>query len=202
VQNPARYPVKTENPMCKPKQHGDCLTPEQTLVLHAYTNALLARLDRTFGAAETKDAGHLRAFIRNDLARLTGGVFRGPADVRLFLMPGMQHCSGGVDPDHFDMLSATGAWAEHGKEPDTIPASTGPKPAAPRSLALSPHARQARYARTGMVTDATNWSRAGGGSKSAGSSMTRRSGATSADGLRSASAISTRVIDGDEPIPP
>ena len=43
----------------------------------------------------------------------------GKADAfaRLFLVPGMNHCSGGPATDQFDMLAPLVAWVEQGKAP-------------------------------------------------------------------------------------
>jgi feruloyl esterase len=35
----------------------------------------------------------------------------------LFVLPGMDHCQGGLGPDHFDRMSAIMRWAEHGIAP-------------------------------------------------------------------------------------
>ena len=43
---------------------------------------------------------------------------------RLYLMPGMYHCSGGEGPSQFDLLSAVMAWVEGGQAPDAIVTST------------------------------------------------------------------------------
>lgn len=43
--------------------------------------------------------------------------------VRLFLVPGMNHCSGGATTDSFDMLGAIQAWVEDARAPDSIIAS-------------------------------------------------------------------------------
>ena len=43
--------------------------------------------------------------------------------VRLFLVPGMNHGSGGPATDRFDMLTALEHWVERGVAPDNIPAS-------------------------------------------------------------------------------
>jgi feruloyl esterase len=143
---------------------------------------LVAAMDKTFGAAETKNPARLLPFIQqgrklilyhgtsdpaipaarsvlfyNDLSTTLHGMTKTQASVRLFLVPGMQHCSGGIGPDHFDTLSAIEAWAEHGKAPDAIPASTKSDSAAPHSLPLCPYPRQARYSGSGAVTDAANW---------------------------------------------
>lgn len=42
---------------------------------------------------------------------------------RLFMVPGMAHCSGGDGADRFDMLAALEGWVERGQAPDEIPAS-------------------------------------------------------------------------------
>ena len=91
----------------------------------------------------------------NDLMAILHGKTQ--SSVRLFLVPGMQHCSGGIGPDQFDTLTAIEAWAEHGKAPDAIPASTKPDSATPHSLPLCPYPQQARYSGSGAVTDAANW---------------------------------------------
>jgi feruloyl esterase len=143
---------------------------------------LVATLDKTFGAAETKNPAKMLPFIQqnhkliiyhgtsdpaipaarsvlfyNDLATALHGVAKAQANVRLFLVPGMQHCSGGIGPDQFDTLSAIEAWVEQGKAPDAIPASTKSDSATPHSMPLCPYPKQARYAGSGALTDAANW---------------------------------------------
>ena len=145
-------------------------------------DALVATLDMTFGPAETKNPAKMLPFIRqgrkliiyhgtsdpaipaarsvlfyNDLAVALRGMAQAQASVRLFLVPGMQHCSGGIGPDQFDTLTAIEAWVEQGKAPDAIPASTKPDSAKPHSLPLCPYPRQARYSGSGAVTDVANW---------------------------------------------
>ena len=43
--------------------------------------------------------------------------------LRLFMMPGMGHCRGGIGPDQADFLGAVEAWVEEGVVPDRITAS-------------------------------------------------------------------------------
>ena len=88
----------------------------------------------------------------------TGNGTDAAASVRLFLVPGMQHCRSGNVPDQFDTLSAIEAWAEHGKAPDSFAASTKPEAAAAHRLPLRPYPQQAHYAGHGELTDAANWS--------------------------------------------
>jgi hypothetical protein len=82
----------------------------------------------------------------HDPAATMHGSDKAATSVRLFLVPGMQHCSGGVGPDRFDTLSAIEAWVEHGKAPESIAAGTKPDSATPHSLPLCLFPRQARYA--------------------------------------------------------
>jgi feruloyl esterase len=144
---------------------------------------LIASFNATFSPAETKDPAKLQPFIQkggkliiyhgasdpaippgrtvmfyHDLATTMHGADKEAASVRLFLVPGMQHCSGGIGPDQFDTLSAIEAWVEQGKAPTSIAASTKPDAATPHRLPLCPFPRQARYSGHGELTDAANWS--------------------------------------------
>jgi hypothetical protein len=46
--------------------------------------------------------------------------------VRLFLIPGMAHCSGGPSCDRFDLFNALVDWVERGIEPDSATAWVDP----------------------------------------------------------------------------
>ena len=41
-------------------------------------------------------------------------------DVRLFMMPGVLHCAGGLGPDRVDWFAAIAEWVEHGHAPDRL----------------------------------------------------------------------------------
>jgi feruloyl esterase len=146
-------------------------------------DALIALADRTFAPAETKNPAKLLPFIQQgrklilyhgtsdpalpaartvqfyqELSTLLHGRDKAAANVRLFLVPGMQHCSGGIGPDQFDTLSALEAWAEQGKAPEVIPARTkADTTIAPHELPLCPYPRQARFSGFGQANDAANW---------------------------------------------
>ena len=93
-----------------------------------------------------------------ELSALLRGRDKAAANVRLFLVPGMQHCSGGVGPDQFDTLSAIEAWVEHGKAPEAIPARTkADATITPHELPLCPYPRQARFSGFGQPHDGANW---------------------------------------------
>jgi feruloyl esterase len=57
--------------------------------------------------------------------------------VRLFMVPGMEHCGGGPGPTHFDALGAVVDWVEQGRAPDKIIASRG-EPGTERALCPYP----------------------------------------------------------------
>ena len=75
------------------------------------------------------------------------------ANVRLFAVPGMTHCSDGLALDKFDALTALVDWVENGKAPDRIIASVDPTnkeiPASwspNRTRPLCPWPKYAKYA--------------------------------------------------------
>ena len=80
------------------------------------------------------------------------------ASARLFLVPGMQHCGGGVGPDRFDTLAALEAWVEQGRVPEAIAASTRADAAVQRRVPLCPWPQQGRYGGTGDIAAIANWS--------------------------------------------
>ncbi|WP_344595804.1 tannase/feruloyl esterase family alpha/beta hydrolase [Actinomadura vinacea] len=49
-----------------------------------------------------------------------GGLDRTQEFARLFMLPGVAHCSGGPGPDRFDALTAVVDWVEQGKAPDSM----------------------------------------------------------------------------------
>ena len=74
---------------------------------------------------------------------------------RLFLVPGMGHCSGGQATDTFDMLSAVVDWVEKGTAPDSVTATGRAFPGRSRPLCAYPN--YARYTGAGDVEDAKNF---------------------------------------------
>lgn len=89
---------------------------------------------------------------------------------RLFMVPGMDHCSGGEGTSQFDTLGTIDAWATTGKAPDMIVATRpvggaggppGAPPAAPReaiSRPLCPYPQYARYNGSGDPAAAGSFS--------------------------------------------
>jgi feruloyl esterase len=77
---------------------------------------------------------------------------------RLFMVPGMAHCQGGVGPDQNDAVSAVIDWVEKSKAPDSLLASKIVKGAVIRSRPLCPYPQVARYKGQGSIDEAANFS--------------------------------------------
>ena len=77
---------------------------------------------------------------------------------RLFMVPGMAHCNGGVGPDQNDAVSAVIDWVEKGKAPTSIVARKIVNGQVTRSRPLCPYPQVARYKGQGSIDDAANFS--------------------------------------------
>jgi len=79
--------------------------------------------------------------------------------MRLFLLPGVGHCGGGVGPDQADFLGAIEQWKESGKAPDQIVATrrAGRGGQTEMSRPLCPFPQVARYSNSGSTNDAKNF---------------------------------------------
>lgn len=103
----------------------------------------------------------------NELAAQHHGVEATQRFSRLFLVPGTQHCFGGIGaqdlPDQ--ALAAITRWVEKGEPPHSMVGHAAPSPAVavPRSFLLCPYPKKARFLggldnRRGLnVNDAANW---------------------------------------------
>lgn len=79
---------------------------------------------------------------------------------RMYVVPGMAHCSGGPATDRFDMLPQLVDWVEKGTAPDSVIATAtnpGYFGVAARSRPLCPYPKQTRYKGSGDVNDAANF---------------------------------------------
>jgi feruloyl esterase len=76
---------------------------------------------------------------------------------RLFMAPGMAHCSGGTGPNVFDMQTALEQWVEHGVAPEQIVATRSINGVVDRSRPLCPYPRVAVYKGKGDPNDAVNF---------------------------------------------
>jgi hypothetical protein len=109
------------------------------------------------------------------LAKLHGGYGKIQNSARLFLVPGMAHCSGGPGPNVFgqtgavravtdpqnDVLAALERWVEKGVAPKSLVATKyeedDPKRTVVRTMPLCPFPAMAHYMGNGDVNDAANW---------------------------------------------
>ncbi len=82
---------------------------------------------------------------------------RTPDFFRLFMVPGMAHCGGGVGPDRMDTVSAIVDWVEKGKAPDWIIASKVVGGQVVRTRPLCPYPQVARYKGEGSIDEAANF---------------------------------------------
>jgi feruloyl esterase len=78
--------------------------------------------------------------------------------MRLFLMPGVGHCRGGVGPDQADFLTAMENWREKSEAPVRIIASRrAGQGRAEMTRPLCPYPQRAKYAGTGSTDEARNF---------------------------------------------
>jgi feruloyl esterase len=91
----------------------------------------------------------------NDVNRASGGA----SDfVRLFAVPGMNHCQGGPATDRFNAFGALVDWVERGTRPDRIVATAGPATPWPgRTRPLCAYPTIARYSGQGNLEDAASF---------------------------------------------
>jgi feruloyl esterase len=76
---------------------------------------------------------------------------------RLFMVPGMAHCGGGIGPDRNDAVTAMIDWVEKGKAPESIVASRVVNNQVVRTRPLCPYPQVARYKGQGSIDDAANF---------------------------------------------
>ncbi|PYR37091.1 MAG: hypothetical protein DMF93_18510 [Acidobacteria bacterium] len=76
---------------------------------------------------------------------------------RLFMVPGMFHCSGGIGTSTFDALTPLVEWVEKGTAPQTIAASRVVDGKVVRTRPLCPYPQVARYKGNGSIDDAASF---------------------------------------------
>lgn len=81
----------------------------------------------------------------------TSGFFR------LFMLPGVFHCGGGVGPDAFDSLLTVINWVEKASVPDRITATRAVGGKTVRTRPLCPYPQTARYKGSGSIDEAGNF---------------------------------------------
>jgi hypothetical protein len=76
---------------------------------------------------------------------------------RLFMMPGVAHCGGGIGPDRVDAVTAVIDWVEKNKAPDSLLASKVTNGTVTRTRPLCPYPQVARYEGRGSIDEAANF---------------------------------------------
>jgi feruloyl esterase len=86
-----------------------------------------------------------------------GGAGRAAQTVRLFMVPGMNHCGGGEGPNVFSMVGALEQWVEKGQAPDRVLASHLTAGKVDRTRPLCPYPQMAQYQGAGDPNAAANF---------------------------------------------
>ena len=103
-------------------------------------------------------------YLENVMSFVQGKGSRADAEksvqefARLFMVPGMLHCSGGPGPNNFDMLAALETWVEKKQPPEQVMASHSTKGVIDRTRPLCAYPKVARYSGRGSIDEAANFS--------------------------------------------
>lgn len=87
----------------------------------------------------------------------TVGKDRSANSVALFMMPGVNHCQGGVGTDTFDKVKVLEEWVEQGKKPARIVASHSTSGQVDKTRPLCAFPQVAKYKGSGDTNDAANF---------------------------------------------
>lgn len=77
--------------------------------------------------------------------------------LQLYMVPGMNHCQGGVGTDRFDVVAAVEEWVTTGRAPARIPATRYVNGAVDRTRPLCPYGEVARWDGRGSPDDAASF---------------------------------------------
>lgn len=89
--------------------------------------------------------------VRGKMGPSTGDFFR------LYMVPGMFHCSGGVGVNQFDRSDLLVDWVEKGLPPERIIGSRVVERKLLYTRPLCPYPQVARYSGSGNIDEAANW---------------------------------------------
>jgi feruloyl esterase len=90
-------------------------------------------------------------------AQEKAGAAATPDFIRLFMVPGMLHCSGGPGTDRFDALAALERWVEQGDAPESLPASHVTNGVVTRTRPLCAYPKVAGYNGRGSIDNAESF---------------------------------------------
>jgi feruloyl esterase len=108
-------------------------------------------VEKTSGGPKAGDAWSAEDATFNQAADKTGEF------MRLFMVPGMNHCGGGPGPNTFDAATALANWVEKKQAPDTLLGSHMTNGAADLTRPLCPYPLTAKYSGSGSVTVAASF---------------------------------------------
>jgi feruloyl esterase len=103
----------------------------------------------------TPPGGTIRYY---DDLRDTLGDAASEASVRLFMVPGMNHCGGGTGTDRFDAVAALDRWMASDSPPASLAAERTLNGETVRTRPLCPYPSVATYDGTGSTDDASKFS--------------------------------------------
>ena len=86
------------------------------------------------------------------------GKEKAASSIALFMVPGMNHCQGGVGTDSFDKVKVLEEWVEQGETPTRIVASHLTDGRVDKTRPLCPFGQVAKFKGTGDPNDAANFS--------------------------------------------
>jgi feruloyl esterase len=95
-------------------------------------------------------------FYYNDVVKAVGKG-KAASSIALFMIPGVNHCSGGPGTDTFDKLKVIEEWVEKGVTPKRIVASHLTSGKVDKTRPLCPYPQVAKYNGTGNTNDAANF---------------------------------------------
>jgi feruloyl esterase len=107
---------------------------------------------------------HTIAYFNAVVSRLGKGVIG--RSIQLYMVPGMDHCQGGVGPDTFDKVAPLEQWIATGKAPESIIASHLTDGKVDRTRPLCAYGKVAKWKGTGSTDDAANFICAAGSTRS------------------------------------
>jgi feruloyl esterase len=85
------------------------------------------------------------------------GAAKTQQSMRLYMVPGMNHCRGGEGTDNFELETAIENWVEKGQAPEQIVASRVVDGKVERTRPLCPYPQVAVYKGSGSTDDAANF---------------------------------------------
>ena len=129
------------------------------LTYHGWTDPAISSLNtinyfksvviRMAGVNEIAAQQETPAFVRG--AQSVGDF------MRLFMVPGMDHCFGGPGPNTFDALGAVVNWVEQKQPPDKLIAAHSTSGTVDRTRPLCPYPETAQWTGQGSSDDAANF---------------------------------------------